>query len=134
MSTRTKLATVAAATALLLSVIAAAQTVQTHRVMERKLEQSQGLLAALVTSNWVSLEDRARTLVALTNDPGWQVLNAPEYVSHTQAFRRAAQSMVDAASRHDQDAALRAHDALVGSCVRCHGYVARARIASLPLP
>lgn len=107
-----------------------AQTTALSRVMRQKLEQSQGMLAAVVTSNWADLERRSEALVRVTSDPAWAVLNTPEYARQSQAFLRAAQDLIDAAKRRDLDAAPLAYASLTLSCVQCHRYVARARIAA----
>jgi len=107
-----------------------AQTTALNRVMRQKLENSQGLLAAVVTSNWADLERRSEALVRITNDPAWAVLNTPEYARQSQAFLHAAQDLVEAATRRDLDAAPLAYTSLTLSCVQCHRYVARARIAA----
>jgi hypothetical protein len=107
-----------------------AQTAQTKQVMQQKLGESQQLLAALVTSNWIVLGQRTAALQALTNQPGWQVLTTPEFRSQTGAFQRATQSLATAATQRDQRTALAAYNELVTSCVECHRYVARARIAN----
>lgn len=108
-----------------------AQTVETKRVMQQKLAQSQQLLGALVTSNWMVLGQRTEALQALTSQPGWQVLTTPEYRSQTAAFLRATQAVAAAATQRDQRTALTAYNQLVTSCVECHRYVARSRIAEL---
>jgi hypothetical protein len=107
-----------------------AQTTALNRVMRQKLENSQGLLAAVVTSNWADLERRSQALSRITNDPAWAVLNTPEYARQSQAFLHAAQDLVEAAKRRDLDAAPLAYASLTLSCVQCHRYVARARIAA----
>jgi hypothetical protein len=105
------------------------QTVQLSRVMREKMEQSQGLLAALVTSNWNDLEQRSRSLERLTSDPAWAVMNAPEYARHAVVFLRATQDLIEASERHDQESAPLAYVSLTLSCVRCHQAVARSRLA-----
>jgi hypothetical protein len=107
----------------------AGQTLQTERVMREKLEASQQLLAALVTSDWVALDRHSRALEALTGDPGWDVMRLPEFSRHAIPFQRALRAVTEAASRRDQRTALRAYTDLVSACVECHGYVSRARIA-----
>jgi hypothetical protein len=121
---------VAALTTSLAVSTSSSQTTALNRVMRQKLEQSQGMLAAVVTSNWPDLERRSEALIRITNDPAWMVLNSPEYARQSQAFLRAAQDLVDAAKRRDLDAAPLAYVALTLSCVQCHRYVARARIAT----
>jgi hypothetical protein len=109
-----------------------AQTAQTRQVMRDKLELSEVLLGALVTSNWGVLGKNAQALAAVTNRPGWQVLEAPEYVRQTRAFFNATQSLIDASGQRDQRVALTAYNGLVASCVECHRAVARLRVAGQP--
>jgi hypothetical protein len=106
-----------------------AQTAQTKQVMRQKLVQSEQLLAALVTSNWVALDRHSRALEAVTNEPGWDVMRLPEYHQHTTAFQRSIRALTRAAEERDQRTAVAAYNGLVASCVECHRYVARARIA-----
>jgi hypothetical protein len=111
-----------------LSLLAQGLPTQTKQVMRRKLEASEQLLAALVTSDWVALDRRSRGLKALTADPGWDQMRLPEYQKHTAAFLQSTDALIEAAGRRDQRGALAAYNGLVTSCVECHRYVSRARI------
>ena len=106
-----------------------AQTVALNRVMRQKLVDAQGVLAAVVTSNWRELERSSRALVKATEDPAWLVLRTPEYTKQSEAFVYAVNELVDAASRRDAEAAPLAYTAMTMRCVQCHRYVARARLA-----
>ena len=106
-----------------------AQTPQLSKVMRAKLEQSQGLLAALVTSNWNDLARRTQELQRLTRDPAWSVMNSPPYASQAAAFLRAAEDLSQAAERRDGETAPLAYVSLTLTCVRCHQAVARSRLA-----
>ncbi len=108
---------------------ASAQTTALERVMRQKLADAQGVMAAVVTSDWAELDRRSRALAKATDDPAWLVLTTPEYAKQSQAFVRAVDELVDAAARRDQDAAPLAYLAVTVRCVQCHRYVARARIA-----
>ena len=110
------------------------QTQQTKQVMQQKLAQSQQLLGALVTSNWATLTQRTQALESLTRQPGWQFLQTPEYRTYTTGFEKATQALAAAAQQRDQRTAATAYTQLVNSCVECHRYVARARIAAQTLP
>lgn len=99
------------------------------RVMHKKLEASQQILEAMVTSRWDALEARSRELESLTNDPGWTVLKAPEYARHSNGFRAAVRTLHDAAAKRDLDATPKAYVAMTLSCVECHRYLARNRLA-----
>jgi hypothetical protein len=122
---------VIALTANLLTTTGSAQSVALRRVMQQKLEHSQLILAAVVTSNWGEMERHSRSLLDLTNDPAWMALKTPDYTKQSQAFVHAAEDLVDAARRKDGDAAPLAYVSMTLTCVQCHRYVARARVASV---
>ena len=111
---------------------ASAQTVALKRLMQQKLEHSQSILAAVTTSNWGEMQRQSEALIQVTKDPAWMVMNTPEYARQSQAFIRAAEDLLDAARRRDLDAAPLAYVSMTLSCVQCHRYVARARIAAAP--
>jgi hypothetical protein len=107
----------------------ASQTVQLRLVMQQKLAESEKLLGALVTSQWAELARASRALEELTNAPAWQALKTPEYVRQSAAFVQTARDLSEAADRRDQEAAPVAYLSLTLSCVKCHQYVARMRMA-----
>ncbi len=109
-----------------------AQTALTRQVMREKLTRSAQLLAALVTSNWVALERESAALDAVTLKPGWDVLRSPEYVRQTGNFHLSVEALEEASRLRDQRQALAAYNGLVASCVECHRYMARARVAVAP--
>jgi cytochrome c556 len=106
------------------------QTTQTKQVMQQKLAQSQQLLGAVVTSNWAALTQRTQALESLTGQPGWQFLQTTEYRAYTAGFEKATHALAAAAQQRDQRTAATAYNELVNSCVECHRYVARSRIAA----
>jgi hypothetical protein len=118
---------------LLLALVSVATTTAqgpaVDRVMRKKLEVSQKILEAVVTSKWSDLEARTRDLEDLTNDPAWRVLTAPEYATHSNAFRQSVRTLHDAAAKRDLDATPKAYIAVTMNCVECHRYLARSRIA-----
>jgi hypothetical protein len=65
----------------------------------------------------------------MTADPAWTVLKLPEYGRHSSAFRDAARALHDAAAKQDLEATPQAYVALTLSCVQCHRYLARNRLA-----
>ena len=105
------------------------QSVRLKQVMQVKLQHAQGILGDVVRSDWSSLEANAAALQQTTVDPAWAVLTTPEYIRHTMIFTRAAEDLRDAAVRRDLEAAPLAYISLTLSCVQCHRYVARMRIA-----
>src|SRR5687767_3629000 len=84
------------------------QTVQVNRVMRAKLERSQAILEAVVTSNWAMLDRESRALAMVTRDPAWRILTAPEYLRFSDAFQRALQDLIETSARRDLDAASKA--------------------------
>jgi alkylhydroperoxidase family enzyme len=100
-----------------------------NRVMRKKLTTSQKILEAVVTSNWISLEAQSKDLEALTNDPGWMVLKAPEYAQQSATFRQAVRALREAAVQRDLEATPQAYIAVTLGCVQCHRYLARNRLA-----
>jgi cytochrome c556 len=137
MSTKARTSTICSivlltAIAMVVAVLSRAegQTAQTKQVMQQKLAQSQQLLAAVVTSNWTALTQRTQALESLTRQPGWQFLQTPEYRNYTAGFEKATQALAASAQQRDQRTAAMAYNQLVNSCVECHRYVARARIAA----
>jgi hypothetical protein len=99
------------------------------RVMHRKLEVSQKILEAVVTSRWADLEAWSRDLEDLTKDPAWTVLRSKEYARHSDAFRTAVRALHDAAAQRDLEKTPQAYIAVTLSCVECHRYLARNRLA-----
>jgi hypothetical protein len=99
------------------------------RVMQKKLEVSQKILEAVVTSQWSDLEARSRDLEDLTNDPAWTVLRSKEYARHSATFRAAIRVLRTAAAQRDLEKTPQAYITMTLSCVECHRYLARNRIA-----
>ena len=98
-------------------------------VMQEKLEHSQQILSAVVTSNWVNLERHSLELLRLTEDPAWTAFMTPEYARYSGAFLQAVEDLVEAARRRDLETAPVAYVSLTMSCVQCHRHVGRARLA-----
>jgi hypothetical protein len=105
------------------------QTTDVSRVMREKLQHSERLLDAVVTSNWAQLEIHSLALDRLTDDPRWTILKYPEYATYSLAFKRAVHDLHEAAVQRDLDEAPHAYNTVTLRCVECHRYLARARIA-----
>src|SRR5687768_9637974 len=106
------------------------QTAQLHRIMQKKLEHSQQILGAVVTSSWSVLDRESRALALAVRDPAWgAALTEPEYLRQSDAFSRALQDLIEASAKRNLEAAGDAHVALTASCVRCHLHMTRRRVA-----
>jgi hypothetical protein len=110
------------------------QTPGLNKVMRAKLNHAQGVLEAVVTSNWQQLDRESRELARATQDPAWTVLKMPEYVRQSGAFLRATDDLIEAAKLRDLEAASLGFISLSTSCVSCHRYISRARIATARPP
>jgi hypothetical protein len=109
--------------------LAPSQGPEVRNVMREKLDHTQKLLEAVVTTDWASLTAHSRELERLTNDPRWTVLKYPEYARYSGAFVRAVHTLRQAAERRDLDGAPVAFNGVTLACVDCHRYLARARLA-----
>ena len=106
-----------------------AQTSRLGQVMRTKLDHSQEILEAVVTSNWLLLDSESRAMASVVRDPAWSALAMPEYVRYSEAFLRATDDLIEAARLRDLESASLGLVSLTTSCVSCHRYLARARIA-----
>jgi hypothetical protein len=101
-----------------------------NKVMREKLARSQAILAAVVNSNWNALDSESRALAVVVRDPAWvAALTEPEYLKQSDAFSRALQDLIETSARRDVEAAGNAYLSLTATCVRCHVYMSRRRIA-----
>jgi hypothetical protein len=107
-----------------------AQTPRLAKVMRDKLNHTQQILEAVVTSNWQLLDRHSRELARVSEDPAWSVLRMPEYAPYSRAFLRATDHLIEAAKLRDLEAASLGYISLSTSCVSCHRYMARARTAT----
>jgi len=130
MITRTNVVLILCAVATAATLSAAGdQGTRLNRVMQEKLDHSKAILGAVVTSDWTTLDRESRALALAVRDPAWTALIAPEYLAHSDEFQAALQQLIQASARKDLDLAAKAEVSLTMSCVDCHRYVARHRIA-----
>jgi len=123
------------ALAVLLAVITtgstfSAQAPRLKTVMRAKLDHSQNILEAVVTSNWQLLDRESREMTRVIHDPAWQSLITPGLSRQSEAFLRATDDLTEAAQLRDLERASLAFISLTTSCVNCHRYLARARIVT----
>ncbi len=107
-----------------------AQAPRVKQVMRAKLDHSQRILEAVVTSNWTLLDRESREMGLVIRDPAWQSMVMPEFIRYSEAFVRATEDLTEAAKTRDLERASLGLVSLTTSCVNCHRYLARARIAS----
>jgi hypothetical protein len=100
------------------------------RVMRAKMGHAQAILASVITNDWKALDRESRALALAVRDPAWgAALTGPDYLRQSDAFSRALQDLIEASAKRDLDLAANAQVELTASCVRCHVYMSRRRIA-----
>ena len=91
--------------------------------MRAKLAHSQNVLEGLATEDFDLIERGAQELSLASQDSNWQVLQTEDYVRQSAEFRRACDSLRDAAQRKNLDGATVAWMDVTLKCVQCHKYV-----------
>jgi hypothetical protein len=66
----------------------------------------------------------------VVRDPAWQPLLVPEFSRYSEAFLQATDDLTESARARDLERASLGFVSLTTSCVNCHRYLARTRIAS----
>jgi hypothetical protein len=106
------------------------QVPRLNRVMREKMGHAQAILAGVITNDWSALDRESRALALAVRDPAWSAaLTGADYIRQSDAFSRALQDLIEASARRDLDAAANAQIELTTTCVRCHVYMSRRRIA-----
>ena len=99
--------------------------------MREKLELSQKVLEALALENYAAISAKSKRLSAMSQAVEWQVLDNPDYVQQSAAFRRQVDAMARAADQKNLDAATLAYVRMTRSCVDCHKFVRGKTVASI---
>jgi hypothetical protein len=96
--------------------------------MRAKLEHSQKVVEGLTTENYAMIAKHASQMEVLSQEAAWQVLQTPEYRQQSLEFRRAAQSLREAADKKNLDGAALAYVDVTMKCVRCHQNVRSVKV------
>ncbi|ADB18026.1 hypothetical protein Psta_3362 [Pirellula staleyi DSM 6068] len=99
------------------------------KFMRAKLGHQQSLIEALAMEDFPMLAKHAQEMSLLTHAEVWQVFQTPDYLQHSLTFRRAANSLREAAKKENLEGAALAYVEMTLECVHCHKYVRRARMA-----
>lgn len=102
--------------------IAGGQSAQAPKLMQRKLEYSQKMLAGLATDDLEAVAKSATSLLTLT-DEQWLRDDNPEYRAQLKTFRFSAQELARLANEKNLDGATLAYVQLTVSCVNCHKHL-----------
>lgn len=102
--------------------------------MRMKLVHSQKVLEGLALEDFNLVRKHGQELSLLSQATNWQVLQTPEYLQHSEEFRRAVDAMVDAAKDRNLDGAALAYMESTLKCINCHKYVRDVRMAAIDWP
>jgi hypothetical protein len=117
--------------------IASAQSEEPNKLrdfMRAKLSHSQKVLEGLTTEDYDMIAKNAQAMSLLSQATNWQVLQTQDYLDQSQEFRRASDSLTEAAKKKNLDGAALAYVELTMKCVKCHKYVRGVRMAQAAPP
>ena len=100
--------------------------------MKLKLQKAQALLEGIALEDYDQIQKNAQGLSLLCEEEAWRVFQTPDYLQHSEQFRRSADSILNAAKKKNLDAAALGYVAMTMQCVSCHKYVRDVRMASVP--
>jgi cytochrome c556 len=102
-----------------------------QKLMTKKLQSAQKVFEGLATNNYDLIATNAEELIQVSKAAEFGVLKTPQYETHNNEFRRAAETLIEQAKAKNTDEAARAYVDLTLSCVRCHKHVREVRMARL---
>lgn len=102
--------------------------------MRAKLDHAQKVLEGLTVENLSMVAKNSQAMGLLSQDEQWRVLQTQEYLQRSVEFRRAVETLTEAAKKENLDGATLAYVDVTMKCVECHKYVRRVRQAVVPMP
>ena len=94
---------------------------QQHAVlMQKKLTSTQQVVAGIARGDFQQLAKEAQKLTLLSHEAGWNVIQTPEYIRLSDAFRSSTTQLKKAAESQNMDAVGLAYVKLSISCIDCH--------------
>jgi hypothetical protein len=99
-------------------------------LMQKKLDHAQKVLEGVAVQDYDLIERNADELILISKKAEWKVIQTPDYVRHSEDFRRNGELLVKHAKAKNIDAAALAYVQMTLSCVNCHKHVREVRIAS----
>jgi hypothetical protein len=103
-------------------------------LMQKKLDHAQKVLEGVAVQDFEAIAKNAEELVLTSKKAGWMVIQTPDYVRHSEDFRRQGELLVKHAKDKNNDAAALAYVQMTLSCFNCHKHVREVRIASKSAP
>lgn len=105
-----------------------------EKFMRAKLQHAQKLIESLATEDFEAMAKSSQEMSLLTLAESWQVLQTPDYLHESTAFRRSADAMTAAAKKKNLDGAALAYVEMTMQCVKCHKMIRHAKMASADQP
>lgn len=104
-----------------------------YELMQDKLRSSQVLLQGIATGDFAKVISSAEDLLRISRTTEWIANRSPRFEVHSNAFQRAAESLIAKAKAKNLDGTVLAYQDLTASCVRCHEYLRETRDARGPI-
>ena len=124
--------------ALAVLTMAAAQrstgSAQMQVIMRSKLANTQSMLKAIVTADFVEIDRAAVALSRISEAEivSWQNPPKPAYTEQAVIFISSIEGLRDAAKRRDLQGVGAEYANLIATCIHCHAFVRDTRLAALP--
>lgn len=115
---------------MLFGTIESAQLPRVDDLMREKLEHSKSLLDALVRADYEAIERLANELVRVSEASTWSPSQEADYLRHALDFREIAVILSEEAQAGNIDGVTLSYVEMTRTCVRCHRYLSRARLAN----
>ena len=109
--------------ALVATITRASQEDPIRQLMKAKAGYAHRLLDAIVMEDFDAAREQSFRLKAVAETGDWKVLDTPEYVEESEAFVRATERLLEAASNRSGDGAALAYMDVALRCVHCHRYL-----------
>lgn len=103
-------------------------------LMQKKLDHAQKVLEGVAVQDFDLIAKNAEELVLISKKAEWRVIQTPDYVRHSEDFRRQGENLVKYAKEKNTDGAALAYVQMTLSCVNCHKHVREVRIAGRNAP
>lgn len=100
--------------------------------MRQKLEHSKAILEGLAVEDFALIRKNSQALGLLSLESNWNRLQTEEYIEKSREFRRAAESIREAADKENLEGAALRYVSLTVQCVECHKYLRHQVVVKKP--
>ena len=89
-------------------------------LMADKLNSAQGMVKALVLSDYKEMERLAKNLLEISKATTWHKIDDADFLVSAKSFQSAAQNLIDRAKEKNFDGLALGYMRLQFSCLQCH--------------